>query len=114
MWVRTILLVTLMTAATPLPDVTIHLYPNVIFAGQAARITCRVRPDHDNRGLQMGFTDYLSDGFQLDGEDSRITWQATFEHIPCNPGDAFCAVTRRTGLKMVHMTLAVHGCDPIQ
>lgn len=85
--------------------------PRVMMRGAAARVTCRVARDPANRRVIWGFSDYLADERQLDGDASRVTWEALFEHLPCDPGDAFCRVIRADGSRReTRLAVEVAAC----
>ncbi len=93
--------------------ISLDVTPHVLFAGREVRITCRVMRNALNREVQWGFENYLSDTRQLDGEDSRITWEAWFPHMPCDPGRAFCQVKRADSTYgYVSQNVEVAGCEP--
>lgn len=77
--------------------VSIKATPQALMAGGAVRVTCRVPRDPSNRGLTMGLPGYLDDFVQLDGEDSRITHERTYDHVPCEVDEARCVLVREDG-----------------
>lgn len=109
---RYVLLLLLMPAILVAPN-NLEVVPRVILRDGDARVTCRVPRDAANRAVTWGFEDYLADTRPLEGEDSRITWEAWFVHIPCESGDAFCRVVRSDGKVAEIKRSVVHaGCDP--
>lgn len=92
--------------------VRLEVHPSVLMKGATARLVCRVPPYSENRRVRWGFSEYLVDERQLDGEKSRITWEAFFDHMPCEPGEAFCEVFRNDGRSTrVRQTIQVVGCE---
>lgn len=108
--VRPVVLVALiLILAADDPKLTVS--PRVLMAGNTVRMTCRVPRHPDNRLVQWGFSDYLNSTRDLEGERSPITWEAYFNHVPCDPGIAYCAVVRANG-KVLQTTerVEVAGC----
>lgn len=93
------------------PVVTVT--PSVIFAGGTVRVTCRVPRDARNRSVTLGLDPVTSSAHQLDGEDSRVTWDLLVTHVPCEAERAFCVVTQvnPAGRITLETPLIVAGCD---
>ena len=109
MWRIPLFILAILTTSFDVAVLTV--YPHVVFAGHGVRVTCRV-PRHDtNRAVSWGFEHWTSTTRQLDGAQSRMTWETIYNHVPCNPGRAFCAV-ERVGGRTTYTTapLRVVGC----
>lgn len=101
----------LMTLAAP-SEVTVDVYPNVVMAGGNVRWRCRVQKHPDNRKLRGGFEFYRTFEETMDGDSARITYERVFLEVPCNPGAAFCEVTRASGKRLrVVSPFNVAGCE---
>lgn len=103
------LLVALLLASSGAPKVAINISTPHPMVGSAIRITCRVVPDERNRVLKMGIEPYLTDAEELNSD--RITFQRTYEHIPCWAEAAFCAVVNeQEKVGVASIPLEVVGC----
>ncbi len=91
---RRLLVLFLLVTAPSDEKLTIRVTPTTLFGGGAIRLTCRVPRDPDNRRLEYGVEGYTSSERQLDGEASRVTWDALIDHVPCGVERVFCEVTR--------------------
>lgn len=93
------------------PELTVS--PRNIIAGQALRLTCKVPRDASNRRVAYGMTLVGSSERQMEGEASRVTYEMLIEHVPCEPGEAFCEVWRTGGGRPVRVSREVTtvGCD---
>lgn len=101
----------LLAASTVGPRISI--YPQVLFAGGALRLRCSVPPAPANRWLDFGVQDYRTSGEELDGEKAVVTHETIIDHIPCNVGPAFCAVTDANGkVRTVTAAYEMAGCEP--
>lgn len=99
----------LLLASAPL---TIRVYPQTLMVGQNVGMTCRVTPDPENRKLIMGFKMWQASERDLDGASAPITWNMIFNKVPCEPGEAFCAVQRTDGKTFrVTTEIVVAGCN---
>lgn len=93
--------------------VSIKVSPHVVMADQAVRVQCRVVRDPANRGLFIGLSPYTSSFEQLDGEQSRVTWEETYAHVPCDVTGAFCDLRAvNSGPIVVREAVTVAGCVP--
>lgn len=81
--------------------VKIKLSGAAVFAGQALRITCSVARHPNNRWVEFGIVNFRSSGQSIEGEDSMVTYQYTFTHVPCEAGPAYCAVQTSDGKTQV-------------
>lgn len=92
--------------------VAIRLSPQVVMAGQAFWLTCRVEPHVNNRLLDYGVVNYREHSQRdLDGDKSPATYQVLVEHVPCGAGPAYCAVYRvQTGWARDERPILVGGC----
>lgn len=107
MGVKLLLVSSLLLADT----LRIDLRPRAVFVGGSVRLTCKVTPHPDNRLLQMGFTVWRQSERQLEGDNAPITWEEMYHKVPCDPGDAFCRVTRSNGSIINQSTsIEVSGC----
>lgn len=94
---------------------TIRLSSPALLPGGFERVTCRVPRDAANRNLSIGLTNYTSSDFQLDGEESRITFQVDFPHVPCEATSAYCLVTRNdASVLRVQQAITIAMCDEPQ
>lgn len=94
-------------------SVSIRAYPQAVMVGQGVGLTCKVTPHPDNRQLRMGFKMWQTSTRQLEGEAAPITWNQIFNRIPCDPGEAFCLLTRADGKTFgATIEVAVGGCQP--
>jgi hypothetical protein len=94
------------------PPVRIDVRPRILFAGGAIRLTCRVTPHADNRKLHMGFGLWTESYRELEGADAKITWEHTFNKVPCDPGPAYCIVVKNDGrISQSALDVEVKGCD---
>lgn len=94
------------------PRVTVRANPRVVMAGNAVGVTCRVPRHPDNRGLTVGIDGYRSSYVQLDGEAARVTHLVTYEHVPCEAGDAYCVLADAGGRTWrAAEPVLVSGCD---
>lgn len=105
-----ILLVVIMLIAAQEPTITVS--PRVMFVGADVRVTCRVPRHPDNRALKIGFEFWTTKFIQLEGEQSRITFDFYLRGILCDPGRAFCLVSRPNETLQVTTNVVVTGCDP--
>ncbi len=109
---RYLLLIALTLASAD--KVRLDVNPLVLQSGGTVRVTCRVPRHALNREVVWGFENYLADTRQLDGEESRITWEAFFTHMPCDAGNAFCEVKRADGTKArLTQHVEIAGCEPV-
>lgn len=93
--------------------ISIRVFPSVVMVGQGVGLTCKVTPHPDNRQLKMGFKLWQASERQLEGEAAPITWNMIFGKVPCEPGEAFCAVIRSGGkVHQVTTGVEVKGCEP--
>lgn len=72
--------------------VSIHA-GSVVMHGSSLRVTCRVPRHPDNRLLEIALDPYRSSWRQLDGEDSMVTHDMMFPHVPCEVFRAVCVLT---------------------
>lgn len=77
--------------------VEIRISPQVLMAGGAFWLTCRVPHNARNRRLDYGVVDLRDSQRQLEGEQAPMTFQTLIEHVPCDVGPAYCAVIRNDG-----------------
>ena len=68
------------------------VYPNVVDQGGSVRVSCRVPKHADNRQVTLGLTNYTTSSRSLDGAHAPTNFTMTFQHLPCDPGPAFCLV----------------------
>jgi len=68
--------------------------------------------DERNRRLEVAVLGYTSSTRQLDGEDSRITFEFPFAHIPCGVEEVACQVIGTDGSKIARQRVEVKGCEP--
>lgn len=81
-------------------------------SGSTVHVKCRVPLDAQNRSVVWGFRLWNKSYRQLDGEESRITHETWWDRIPCEPGAAFCEVTRADRKSVaVEVTVEVIGCQ---
>lgn len=108
---RVAALTLMLSFAKDSPD--LRVYPRAVLVNQAVRLTCRVPRHADNRRVTWGLELVTSSSRDLEGENSPITFEALVEHVPCEPGAAFCEVIRvnRDQPLRAVATLAVGGCD---
>lgn len=85
--------------------------PPLLMKGGAVRVTCTVPRHPDNRRLDVMLPGYTESSRTLDGEDSRVTWEFVFTHIPCEVETAVCRVVRITGAANARAPISVQGCD---
>lgn len=103
-------LLVLLLAAAGEPQLTIDVYPRVLFAGGTLHLTCRVPPSSGNRYLDFGIQDYRVSRDELDG---KVTHEVWLEKVPCDVGPAFCAVTDAAGkVRVVTAQYTMAGCEP--
>lgn len=92
--------------------VSVSVYPSVIMAGGELRLRCRIAPHPDNRLLEYGIQNVASSQRDLDGDQSRLTWEAPYPHIPCDAGSAYCAIYRiNAGWLESRQPFTIAGCD---
>ena len=93
--------------------VSVSVMPRVVMAGNTIRLTCKVPQHPDNRLLDYGVANYREHSQrQLDGEHSRMTWEAYVDHVPCVADAVYCAVLRADGQWHTDsVPLEVAGCD---
>jgi len=93
-------------------SMTLTVYPRVVQPGASIRLTCRVPRHKSNRAVTWGFDNWTSTTRQLDGVYARVTWESVFDHVPCDPGRAFCEVWRvEARNQRVSQEVIVVGCD---
>lgn len=107
-----VVFVSTLVGAMAAPLVSIKVLPRVVMAGGAMRITCKVPRRAENRKLAAGIANYTSTERQLDGEESRITWEFLFDHMPCGVGPAFCAVSGTDRDQLATQPIEIAGCEP--
>lgn len=106
------LVLALTSTASTLPRVSILLYPQVLLAGQAARLECRVARHPDNRWLQYGVAELGVSLRQLDGEAAPVIYHRLLTHVPCGQFEAFCLLTdSKRQERYVSRSLVVSGCE---
>lgn len=107
--IRFALALVLLSAA----HVSIRVKPQVIFHDTSFWLTCLVPPDSRNRVLDYGVVDFREHSQrQLDGLQSRITWQFLIEHVPCDVGPAYCQVGRSDGSwERAIADIQIAGCN---
>jgi hypothetical protein len=94
--------------------VTIDVYPHLAFAPADVRVTVRVQPNAENRGLvvEADGTMYRSSFFQLDGADAPITFQINWPALTAGEYDVRAAVSSRVRvLARDRTTLKVVGAE---
>lgn len=75
------------------------------------RLTCKVPREAANRKLRAGFEWWTAYEVSLEGEQAPTTFDRWFQHVPCDPGLAFCEVTKETGRTIrVALPVSVAGC----
>jgi len=106
-------LAVILILATPPQRQTLNVYPPGLVVGHGVRVTCRVPRHEANRQVTWGFEDWTTSTRQLDGDAAPITWQMLLNHVPCEPGPAFCIVARADGSRAIRVTqnVVVLGCD---
>jgi hypothetical protein len=80
--------------------------------GGTVRWRCIVPRDPSNRKLRGGFELHRAFEVSLDGDQARVIYERLIPEVPCEPGEAFCEVTRSTGARVrVSAQVQVAGCD---
>jgi hypothetical protein len=80
--------------------------------GGSVRWRCIVPRDPENRKLRGGFEEHRAFEVELDGAGARVLYERVIQEIPCDPGDAFCEVTRASGARVrVSTSVQVAGCE---
>jgi hypothetical protein len=101
------------TTSSPIKP-TLTVYPRVFFAGSTVHLQCRITRDKDNRWVTFGFEDYRTSTEQLDGENSRAVFDVWLDHVPCEPGRAFCLVRSSQDVtSRVDVMVTVAGCGNV-
>jgi hypothetical protein len=91
---------------------TIQVSPVNLMEGGTVRIMCRVEPHADNRTIEAGVGEYMRSARQLDGADSKRTFEFWFKSVPCGTGQAFCVVYQTRGRTTIQQrALTVAGCE---
>lgn len=104
----TLLAATLTASNGPKLDV----YPGVVMPGGTVRWRCIIPRDPLNRKMRGGFDLHRTFEESLDGERARAVFERLIPEVPCEPGDAFCEVTRASGSRVrVTAHVQVAGCD---
>ena len=92
--------------------VTIRTSSNVIMAGGAIRVTCRVPRHPENRKLTIGLHNYRESQLDLEGEYAPVTHEILYDHIPCETDVAYCIVEDGVGRGAIaRQNINVAGCD---
>ena len=109
-------LLSLLCSATLLAQsdrVTIAVLGRFVQAGTGqVRVTCRVARHPDNRLLVIGIENYTSSDFQIEGENSRITFERWFTHIPCEATGAYCDLhDNHERHEVMRLSLTIVGCE---
>lgn len=90
------------------------LVRRVVMVNQGIRVTCKVPRDARNRSVTLGFSEWTRSTRPLEGENSKITHDLYLDRIPCDPGDAFCTLTRADAPDVsIHLTVTVAGCREV-
>lgn len=89
----------------------IRVSPQSLLVGGKIRVTCRVEPNAENRGLNMGLANYRDSYIDLEGDQAPTTRDMTFDHVPCDTELAYCALTTSQGPgKQATSQVKVGGC----
>ncbi len=90
---------------------TIRIYPQVVMANGAVRITCHVPelPVSSQDTLEVGIEGFTNSVFQIHG--TPWTKETIFEHVPCGSGDAFCAVVTDSDTRIAKLPILIAGCE---
>lgn len=107
MW-RVVVLAVLILAGDSL---TISVYPRVVMAGQAVRVTCHVPllPESSQDTLEIGVEGYRTSVFEVHG--TPWTKEVTFDKVPCDVDGVFCALVLDKDTRIVRQPIIVAGCD---
>lgn len=89
---------------------TLKVTPRAILAGDAVRLECRVSRHPDNRVVELGIVGVRSSAKTLDGDRAPVLHELVVEHIPCEGTEAYCALQRTSGSRLVKVEILV-GCD---
>ncbi len=78
----------------------------------SVQLTCHVPRNTENRWVELGIEGYRSSTIPLEGENSAMTHQIWFLHVPCGIGAAYCNVGGIEGAKVqsTKLTVLVSGC----
>lgn len=107
----TLLALLLATTAAQADSVTVRISPVFVMPNGAARVQCHVPKNPENRKLRWGIELVQSEEVSLDGDAAPVTWERVIQHIPCDPGAAFCEITRvNAHVVRVAMSFQVVGC----
>lgn len=102
------------------PAVSIRLSRTVVMANtdQSIFIFCRVQKNPRNRWLEYGIDNFAPGTLrQMNGENAPVYYQLPdsgrpYQFIPCDAGDAYCAVHRDDGSYVVaRAPIDVSGCS---
>ena len=92
--------------------VTLQVSPKSFMAGSDVRVMCRVEPHADNRTIEAGIGEYMRSARQLDGADSKRTFEFWFKRVPCGAPVAYCVVHQTRGrYEVKQQQLTIAGCD---
>lgn len=107
--VSAVVILAALTAARP----SVSVYPRIVMAGSAMRVTCRVPRRAVHRWISWGIDGLGTSTRQLDGLDAPITFERLFEHVSCNTGPAVCEVTDNLGRTLVASAdFEIVSCEP--
>ncbi len=98
--------------ALALKPVTVDVSPHIAFAPASVRVTVRVRPNAENRGLYVEAEGggYRSSFIQLEGEDSPITFGIDWPALEAGDYDIRASVSSNVKVLAVdHTAVKVLG-----
>lgn len=110
---RPLLLILLLSVSINAADLTfrVDVFPRVVAQNGNVRWRCTIPKDAANRRMRGGFEYYRSFEESLDGAAARVIFERVFQEVPCDPGPAYCEVTRNDGkTSRVTAQLGVAGC----
>lgn len=90
---------------------SITVSPGVILAGGAVRIICRVPelPESSQDTLEIGIEGYTSSVYEIHG--TPWTKEVIIQKVPCDAGDAFCAIVQDKDTRIAKALILVSGCE---
>lgn len=92
----------------------VSVSPQVIMNGGTVRVTCRIPRLPENRRISFGVPGSMST-IDLEGDNSRSTYQKTIQRVGCFDTPATCILTDNMGKSQISkMDLHIGGCDDAQ
>jgi hypothetical protein len=88
-------------------DFHLEVYPRVVLAGNAVKITCYIPESLDAKTYEFG----LSGMQRSTGPVEKIEYTRIIDRVECGATVAYCSIATATEVKRLTTTLTVAGCD---